>query len=128
DAGCLAHYVTVNRDGSPQASLVWVGFDGDELVSGHLHPNQKLRNVQRDPRVAVTLEAPRRPGVFLAEHAVLYGPARVVEGGAADLLQRLGKVYVGADFDFPLGAEPPAGYLLRMTIERIGGVGPWAKS
>jgi len=34
-SGPLAHLVTINRDGSPQLSVIWVGLDGDELVSGH---------------------------------------------------------------------------------------------
>ena len=37
-AGHLAHLVTLNKDGSPQASIVWVGLDGDAIVSGHLNP------------------------------------------------------------------------------------------
>ena len=44
-AGRLAHLSTVNADGSPQVSIVWVGLDGDEIVSGHLGMRQKLRNV-----------------------------------------------------------------------------------
>lgn len=57
ESDALAHLVTVNRDGSPQVSVVWVGLDGDDIVSGHLFEQQKLRNVRRDPRVALTLEA-----------------------------------------------------------------------
>ena len=49
-SGRLAHLVTLNPDGSPQVSVVWVGLDGDEIVSGHLDDRQKLRNVKRDPR------------------------------------------------------------------------------
>jgi PPOX class probable F420-dependent enzyme len=56
-SGRLAHLVTINPDGSPQMSVVWVGLDGDEIVSGHLGDRQKLRNVRRDPRVALSLDA-----------------------------------------------------------------------
>ena len=52
-AGRLAHLVTINADGSPQVSIVWVGLDGDEIVSGHLGARQKLRNVERDPRCSM---------------------------------------------------------------------------
>ena len=49
DSGRLAHLVTLNRDGSPQVSCVWVGVDGDEIVSAHLNPaQQKIRNIRRD--------------------------------------------------------------------------------
>jgi len=36
-AGHLAHLVTLNKDGSPQVSIVWVGLDGDEIVCAHLN-------------------------------------------------------------------------------------------
>jgi PPOX class probable F420-dependent enzyme len=126
--GPLAHFVTLNADGGPQLSVIWIGLDGDEIVSGHMTRSQKVRNVERDPRVVLSVEAPRTPGEFLAQHAVLRGRARVVRGGAYRLLERLGKLYVGPDFTFPtqFGAEPEAGWVLRTTVERIGGVGPWA--
>ena len=50
ESGRLAHLVTLNRDGSPQVSIVWVGLDGDEIVSAHLAEDQKVRNVRRDAR------------------------------------------------------------------------------
>jgi PPOX class probable F420-dependent enzyme len=58
----LAHLVTVNPDGSPQVSIVWVGLEGDDVVSGHLREQQKLRNVRRDPRVALSVETPTPSG------------------------------------------------------------------
>jgi PPOX class probable F420-dependent enzyme len=128
DTGPLAHFVTLNADGSPQLSVIWIGLDGDEIVSAHMTRNQKLRNVERDPRVVVSVEAPRTPGEFLAQHAVLQGRARVVRGGAYQLLRELGRAYVGPDFEFPtdFGTGPDDGWVLRTTVERIGGVGPWA--
>ena len=125
ESGPLAHLSTVNRDGSPQVSVIWIGMDGDDIVSGHLSRSRKVHNVQHDPRVVLSLEAPRTPGVFLAEHALVHATALVEEGGARELLDRLGKVYVGPDFSFP---APPdaAGYVLRYAVRRIGGVGPWA--
>ncbi|HNG58106.1 MAG TPA: pyridoxamine 5'-phosphate oxidase family protein, partial [Solirubrobacterales bacterium] len=50
ESDALAHLVTLNRDGSPQLSCVWVGLDGDEIVSGHMMKRLKLKNVERDPR------------------------------------------------------------------------------
>ena len=121
----LAHLVTINRDGSPQVSVVWIGLDGDEIVSGHMDDRLKLRNVRRDPRVAISLEAGSPPGTFLADYAVLHGTARVTEGGAAELLHRLGTAYVGPDFVFPVTAGPDAGFVLRTRVDRVGGHGPW---
>lgn len=104
---------------------MWVGLDRDEIVSGHLGERQKLANVRREPRVALSLEGThlRPPG--LKEYLVLHGHARVEEGGAPELLQRLANTYLGPGVKFPPMDAPPPGYTLRITVQRIGGVGPW---
>jgi PPOX class probable F420-dependent enzyme len=125
ESGALAHLVTLGADGSPQISCVWVGLDRDEIVSGHLGERQKLANVRRDPRVALSLEGThlRPPG--LKEYLVVHGRARVEEGGAPELLQRLAHTYLGPEVKFPPMDAPPPGYTLRITVQRIGGIGPW---
>ncbi len=64
--GADATLVTINPDGSPQVSVVWVALrstpDGDELVSAHLSEHKKVRNVRNDPRVAVTIVSLEEPG------------------------------------------------------------------
>ncbi|MBA3655467.1 MAG: hypothetical protein H0W70_14885 [Actinobacteria bacterium] len=57
---------------------------------------------------------------------IVNGTARITEGGAADLLQRLAHTYLGPDVTFPPGDNHPPGYITHITIDRIGGVGPWA--
>jgi PPOX class probable F420-dependent enzyme len=126
ESGALAHLVTLNRDGSPQVSCVWVGLDGDEIVSGHLRSGQqKLRNVARDPRVALSIEGTEIQPPGLRQYLVLHGRARLEDGGAPELLQRLAHVYLGPEVTFPPMDDPPPGQVLRVTVERIGGVGPW---
>jgi len=124
-AGRLAHLVTLNADGSPQVSIVWIGLDGDEIVSGHLGARQKLRNVERDPRVVLSVETGHRNAMGLDEYLVVRGTARVTEGGAPELLQQLAHIYLSSDTRFPPVDDPPPGYVLRITPESIGGVGPW---
>src|SRR5580700_117669 len=89
ESPALAHLVTLEPDGRPQVSIVWVGLDGDEIVCAHLPEHRKLRNIRRDPRVALSAEAGTRNPVGLDEYVVVHGRARVTEGGAADLLQEL---------------------------------------
>jgi len=126
DIGSLAHLVTLNPDGSPQVSCVWVGLDGDEIVSGHLRAGQqKLRNVARDPRVVLSMEGTEIHPPGLKEYLVVRGRARLVEGGAPELLQRLAYVYLGPDVKFPPMDDPPPGHVMRIAVDRIGGVGPW---
>jgi PPOX class probable F420-dependent enzyme len=122
----LAHLVTLNPDGSPQLSCIWVGVDGDEIVSGHMMRRQKVRNVERDPRVVLSMEGAGLNALGLREYLVVHGHARVQEGGAAALLQELAHVYLGPEVVFPPPGVQGPGYVLRITPDRLGGVGPWA--
>ena len=123
-SGPMAHLSTINPDGSPQVSVVWVGLDGEELVSGHMSWYTKLRNIDRDGRVVLSFDAPRAPGVFLNPYAMLRARARIEHTDEAwDLLDRLAKVYIAPDAQFPAPRGP--GYIVRYVVERVGGVGPW---
>lgn len=124
-AGRLAHLATINPDGSPQVSVVWIGLDGDDIVIGHLMGGQKVTNIARDPRVALTVEAEGANPAGMANYLIVYGDAHLVEGGAAELLQRLAAVYVGPGVRFPPMDNPPPGHVIHITPGRIGGVGPW---
>lgn len=127
ESDALAHLVTLNRDASPQVSIVWVGLDGDEIVSAHLRDQQKLRNVRRDPRVALSLETQKVNPLGLREYLVVHGRATIEEGGAAEWLQRLAHTYLGPDVTFPPMPDPPPGFRLRIEVERMGGIGPWSE-
>jgi PPOX class probable F420-dependent enzyme len=124
ESGPMAHLSTVNADASPQVTVIWIGLDGDDIVSGHMSRWAKLRNIERDPRVVLSFDAPRVPGVFLNPYATLRARATIEPSEEAwDLLNRLTKVYVSPDAEFPAPKGP--GYIIRYRVERIGGVGPW---
>jgi PPOX class probable F420-dependent enzyme len=122
----LAHLVTINRDGSPQVSIIWVGLEGDDIVSAHLREQQKLRNLRRDSRVALSVETPNMNPMGLRECLIVHGRATIEEGGAPELLQKLAHTYLGPEVTFPPMPDPPPGFRLRIAVERIGGIGPWA--
>ncbi len=126
EQGPHAHFTTLNGDGSPQVSVVWVGIEDDEFVLGHMGVWQKVKNVRRDGRVCLSFMAPTTNEMGLVEYVVAYGEARITEGGAADLLQRLAHIYMGPEVVFP--PEPyrnKAGYITRIRPTRFAGVGPW---
>jgi PPOX class probable F420-dependent enzyme len=126
EAGRLAHLVTLNRDGSPQVSIVWVGIDDDEIVSAHLGSHQKVKNVRRDERVVLSIATDHQNSGGMTEYLVVYGHARITEGGAPELLQQLAYKYIGPGVKFPPMDNPPPGYITRITPDRYAGVGPWA--
>jgi PPOX class probable F420-dependent enzyme len=128
ESDALAHFVTLNPDGSPQVTCVWVGLEGDEIVSGHLGRHQKVRNIERDARVSLSIESKRTNDIGMREYLVVHGHARIEEGGAPELLQRLAYTYIGPGVKFPPMPDPPPGFVTRITVERLGGVGPWAPS
>ncbi len=92
---------------------------------GHLPEHRKIRNIRNDSRVALSIETPERNPAGLNEYLVIYGTARVTEGGAAGLLQELARTYLGPGVRFPPGDNPPPGYITHITVDRISGVGPW---
>lgn len=69
---------------------------------GTLADQPKLRNIRREPRIAISLHTANTNAYGLAEYAVL-----------------------GPDVVFPPMPNPPAGFITRLTVERITGVGPW---
>ena len=125
ESGAHAHLATLNPDGSPQVTIVWAGVDGEDIVAAHLYESKKVRNIRQDGRVAVTFECDTKSDMGLTEYLVIYGLARIDVGGAPELLQKLAHVYVGPGVKFPPMDDPPPGYVTRIQIERISGVGPW---
>ena len=125
--GADATLVTLNPDGTPQVSLVWVGVqstpDGDELVTAHLAEHKKVRNVRRDPRVAVTIVSNEDAGKAMRPYLSVNGTARIVEGGAPELLKTLAQTLSDPNV-FPPQDAPP-GFVTRIRVDRIGGIGPW---
>jgi PPOX class probable F420-dependent enzyme len=125
ESDAVAHVTTIDGDGAPQVTLAWVGLDGDNIVLATLPEQRKLRNLRRDPRVVLSIQSDTRNEWGLLEYLVVYGTARVTEGGAPETLQRLAHTYLGPDVVFPAMPDPPPGFVTRITPERIGGVGPW---
>jgi PPOX class probable F420-dependent enzyme len=126
ESGTLAHLVTLNADGSAHVTCAWVGLEENEVVLATLFDQRKLRNMRRDPRVTLSLETASANEIGLNEYLVVEGRARVTEGGAPELLQELAYVYISPDITFPPMPDPPPGFVTRIEVQRLGGVGPWS--
>ena len=125
ESDSLAHVTTIDPDGRPQTTLAWVGLEGDEVVFATLPNQRKLRNLRRDPRITISIQTERVNPYGLHEYLVIYGTARVTDGGGPEVLQRLAHTYLGPDVTFPPMPDPPPGFVTRVTVDRLGGVGPW---
>ena len=125
ESDALAHFTTLNSDGSPQVTCAWAGLEGDEVLIATLFDQRKLRNMRRDPRVTLSVAGQNMNAFGLTEYLVIAGRAEVTEGGAPELLSDLAKTYLGPDVKFPPMPDPPPGYVTRIKIEKLGGVGPW---
>jgi len=123
--GADATLVTLNPDGSPQVSVVWVALrstpDGDELVTAHLKEHKKVRNVRRDPRVAVTIVDPGDVGKSLRSYISIDGTAHIEEGGAPELLKELSQELLDPNVFPPKDA--PGGFVTHIRVDKVGGVG-----
>jgi len=109
DTAPFAHLTTLNADGGPQVTVVWVDIEGDDFVVGHMGERRKTKNVRHDPRVALSMLATTMSPMGLP------------------LLQKLARRYLGPNVEFP----PPQfrnqpGFVTRITPERFGGVGIWS--
>lgn len=124
DSAGLAHLVTLTADGSAQVTCVWVGLEGNEIVCAHRPRQRKIDNIERDPRVSVSIEADGTNEPGLRNPLVVYGSARVTKAGP-ELLQRLAHTYLGPEVVFPPMPDPAPGYITRVSAERITEVGPW---
>jgi PPOX class probable F420-dependent enzyme len=123
--GPLAHVVTIDPTGNPQVSAAWIGVVDGEVVIGTMSDQAKLRNLRANPRIAMSFAAPGRTEHGLDNYLVLRGRARVTEGGAPELLQQLAYTYIGPGVRFPPMLDPPPGFVIRMTVEKIAGIGDW---
>jgi PPOX class probable F420-dependent enzyme len=118
-SGRLVHLATINRDGTPQVTCIYVGWDGDDIVAGHLADHVKLRNIRRDPRVTLSVESDV-PFEGFSPYVVLKGIARVEEGGAVAVLRRI----THGEFP-PPGGDWPEGFVTRISPRQVSGTGPW---
>ena len=125
ESDALAHITTIDPDGRPQTTVAWVGLEDDEIVFATIPDQRKLRNLRLDPRITISIQTDTINAMGLHEYLVVYGTARVTEGRAPEVLQRLAYTYIGPGVTFPPMPNPLPGFVTRVAPDRLGGVGPW---
>jgi PPOX class probable F420-dependent enzyme len=113
------YVATTMPDGSPQLTLTWVDTDGEHVIINTVEGHQKVRNIRRDPRVAVTVADPTNPSRYFGVRG------RVVEitgDGAADHIDALAQRYTGQPYQWYGGREQRR-LIVRVEADRIRRMG-----
>jgi PPOX class probable F420-dependent enzyme len=98
----LCYLATTMPAGSPQLTQTWVDTDGEHVVINSVLTHQKVRNIKRDPRVAVALSDPARPGFFYQ----VRGTVTAVETeGAVEHIEKLSQKYTGGPYPWYGGRD-----------------------
>ena len=113
------HLATINKDGSPQVSPVWVDFDGAHVVINSEQRRRKVRNMKRDPRVSFSVQDPANPYRYIEIRG------RVVEitpKGGAEGIDRLAKKYMGVD-KYPGNQPGDVRVVIKIEPDHVTGMG-----
>jgi len=115
DGPNYAVLATVNPDGSPQTSAMWVGRDGSDLLFSTVEGRVKHRNMLRDPRVSVTVLDAADPENYVE----LRGRVTITPDAGRQVDTALSRKYDGKDPD----PDPPGAVrvIVRMVVERATG-------
>ena len=103
-----------------------MGLDGDHILVAHQAERRKVFNLRRDDRVALSMLGGGKDERGLETYLVVHGRATVTPGGAPDLLRPLARSTWVLDVVFPPGDNPPEGFITRVSVERVVGIGPGA--
>jgi len=116
----FAHIATLNADGSPQNSAVWIGLDGDLVTFNTAEGRLKTKNVARDGRVAISVVNQENP----YENLIIQG--KVVElahDGADDDIDALAKRYLDAD-SYPFRQDGEVRVIVKIEPEKVNHTNP----
>ena len=111
---------TIQPDGSPQLSPVWVKRDGDQILFSTTVDRRKKKNMDRDPRVSVVVQDPEMPYLY----GEIRGTAESTTDGADDLIDELSVKYTGkkyAEFN-PASVDDADRVVVRITPEKVVGM------
>jgi PPOX class probable F420-dependent enzyme len=107
---------TVRPDGSPQSTVVWVDYDGENVIFNTAEGRAKPRHIRANPQVSVTVVDPEDAYRWIA----VSGPAQMTEEGAAEHINDLAHKYWGRDYNLPAGQQR---LIVRVKPERVTAYG-----
>jgi PPOX class probable F420-dependent enzyme len=111
DRPTYATVASLERDGAPQLSVVWVKRDGDDVLFSTLADRHKTRNWQRDPRASLLAFDPEDPERYVE----LRGRVTVVDDPGGSLIHELAEKYTGGSYTGPTDGR----VIVRLSAERL---------
>ena len=112
-------FATIMADGSPQLTETWVDTDGEHVIINTVVGFLKVRNVERDPRVAVAIQDPENPFRFIQVRGTVI--SMTTEGGA-EHIDRLSQKYTGKPYPW-YGGRDQQRIILTIDPEKVSGQG-----
>ena len=106
---------TLMPDGSPQMTQTWVDTDGHDVLINTVRGHQKVRNVERDPRVALNVADPDDPSRYFEVRGRV---TEVTEDGAREHIDELSQRYIGAPYPW-FGGPDQVRLLVRISPEKV---------
>jgi PPOX class probable F420-dependent enzyme len=106
---------TLMPDGSPQMTQTWVDTDGHDVLINTVRGHQKVRNVERDPRVALNVADPDDPSRYFEVRGRV---TEVTEDGAREHIDELSQRYIGAPYPW-FGGRDQVRLLVRISPEKV---------
>lgn len=112
----FAHFATLMEDGTPQVTPVWVDYDGEHVLINTARGRQKERNVERDPKVGVSILDPNDPYTYISIRGEV---AEVTEEGAVEHIDSLAQRYMDVE-EYPFhGDEDGARVIIKIRPDRV---------
>jgi PPOX class probable F420-dependent enzyme len=110
---------TLMPDGSPQLTETWVDTDGAHVIINTVQGAQKVRNIERDSRVAVGVSDPSNPSRY---YAVRGRVVNLTTEGGAEHIETLAQRYLGGPYPW-YGGRDQIRVILSITADKIHGMG-----
>ena len=110
---------TTMVDGSPQLTQTWVDTDGERVLINSVRGFLKVRNIERDPRVAVAVSDPDEPRRYLQVRGRVVD---VTTEGAADHIEKLSQKYLGGPYPW-FGGRDQVRVIITIEPEKVSGMG-----
>jgi len=112
------YLATIMADGSPQLTQTWVDTDGEHVIINSVETHLKLKNIKRDPRVAVAISAPDNPSSYVQIRGRVIN---ITTEGGVEHIEKLSQKYLGKPYPW-FGGRDQLRVILTIAADRISGI------